>query len=312
MFSIENASAKSNGEAMPMFENGMANRIRRAFFAQAAFLSLLLIIIVVQFLHGFVFNSLGRLPVNAPLVKLFMKINVLMAVLMAAFLSVNCLIHRFREEQREKIFWLSGHVMAATTTAFALFHIHLDGSQTVFLVMLLPGFAFFYQQIYSFRFGWFYLIIGLVGWFLIAFLEARGNLDYAPLLTFGGEFGKRVFDGYYVISNDLVFLMIILAMGFVAYVFDRDARRRRRTLIKAYHDLKNTRAEISKLRGLLPICSICHKVRKDDGYWADVIEYLNQQTEMRVSHGICPDCLKKQYPDIYKKLKESGELETQG
>lgn len=308
MSTMEHGAEGVNGESLPIFEDGLTNRYRRAFLAEVSFLALLLIIILVQYLQGFVFNSLADLPLNAGMVKAFMLVNVLMAVLMTGFILVNFLVARCCKERQPQVFWITGHLMALSTTVFALFHIHLDGSQTVFLIMLLPGFAFFYQQIYSFRFGWFYMTVGLAGWVVVAFLEARGILAYAPLLAYGGELGKHVFQSHYFLSNNLVFLLIALVMGFVAFLFDRDARRRRRALITAYCDLKNSRAEIRKLRGLLPICSICHKVRQDDGYWADVTEYLNQQTEMRVSHGICPDCLKTQYPDIYKKLQESGEI----
>lgn len=47
------------------------------------------------------------------------------------------------------------------------------------------------------------------------------------------------------------------------------------------------------LRGLMPICSYCRKIRDDDGTWQAVEAYLHRRTEARFSHGICPDCYRE-------------------
>ncbi|MCB2185439.1 MAG: transporter substrate-binding domain-containing protein [Deltaproteobacteria bacterium] len=62
---------------------------------------------------------------------------------------------------------------------------------------------------------------------------------------------------------------------------------------------------LKQLTGLLPICASCKKIRDDQGYWQQVEEYIEEHSEAQFSHGICPDCLKKLYPDIAKKLRES-------
>ena len=57
--------------------------------------------------------------------------------------------------------------------------------------------------------------------------------------------------------------------------------------------------ELIELHSLVPICAHCHKVRDDANYWQHVEDYLHKYTAMRFSHGICPDCLKEHYPDLY-------------
>ncbi|MGM0655958.1 MAG: PAS domain-containing protein [Thermodesulfobacteriota bacterium] len=57
-------------------------------------------------------------------------------------------------------------------------------------------------------------------------------------------------------------------------------------------------SEIKILRGILPICSICKKIRNDKGYWTQLEEYINDHSEADFSHGICPECAKKYYPDM--------------
>jgi hypothetical protein len=56
--------------------------------------------------------------------------------------------------------------------------------------------------------------------------------------------------------------------------------------------------EIKKLTGLLPICASCKKIRDDKGYWNQIELYIRDRSEVEFSHGICPDCAKKLYPDL--------------
>jgi hypothetical protein len=59
--------------------------------------------------------------------------------------------------------------------------------------------------------------------------------------------------------------------------------------------------EIVMLRKLLPICSYCHKIRDDKDYWHSLEAYFEKFQGTQFSHGICPDCLKKHFPDVYEK-----------
>ena len=68
--------------------------------------------------------------------------------------------------------------------------------------------------------------------------------------------------------------------------------------------LQTTLAQVKTLRGLLPICANCKKIRDDDGYWQDVAVYVRNHTEAEFSHSICPDCLPQLYPTIYGKPKQ--------
>ncbi len=63
-------------------------------------------------------------------------------------------------------------------------------------------------------------------------------------------------------------------------------------------DLQNALSEVKKLSGLLPICSSCKKIRDDRGYWNGVETYISEHSEAEFTHGICPDCMRKLYPEI--------------
>lgn len=67
---------------------------------------------------------------------------------------------------------------------------------------------------------------------------------------------------------------------------------------KTIDKLELTLKEVKTLSGLLPICAHCKNIRDDKGYWQRVESYIAQHSEAVFSHGICPDCVKKYYPDL--------------
>jgi hypothetical protein len=63
-------------------------------------------------------------------------------------------------------------------------------------------------------------------------------------------------------------------------------------------DLQKALSEIKTLKGILPICAACKKIRDDQGYWTQIEAYIRDHSEAEFSHGICPECKKKLYPDF--------------
>ena len=64
---------------------------------------------------------------------------------------------------------------------------------------------------------------------------------------------------------------------------------------KLLMQLEQSAKEIKTLRGFLPICANCKKIRDDKGYWTQIETYISSRTEAEFSHGICPECSKKLY-----------------
>jgi len=64
-------------------------------------------------------------------------------------------------------------------------------------------------------------------------------------------------------------------------------------------ELKTALDHIKQLQGMLPICSVCKNIRDDKGYWNRIESYISKHSEVVFSHGICPECAKKLYPDLY-------------
>ena len=67
----------------------------------------------------------------------------------------------------------------------------------------------------------------------------------------------------------------------------------------ASDELQAVLDQVKKLSGLLPICASCKKIRDDAGYWHDVADYISEHSEADFSHGICPKCKNKLYPELF-------------
>ncbi len=82
---------------------------------------------------------------------------------------------------------------------------------------------------------------------------------------------------------------------------DMMALRRLNNELKSRNEqLEAALGQVKQLSGLLPMCANCNKIRDDKDYWHDVAAYIRDHSEAEFSHGICPDCAKKLYPQFYK------------
>jgi AmiR/NasT family two-component response regulator len=70
-------------------------------------------------------------------------------------------------------------------------------------------------------------------------------------------------------------------------------------LRKANLALQKALDEVRTLTGMLPMCVFCKRIRTDEGYWQAVDAYICSHTEALVSHGFCPECAAKHYPEDY-------------
>jgi ligand-binding sensor domain-containing protein len=105
-------------------------------------------------------------------------------------------------------------------------------------------------------------------------------------------------------------LMLVALGGVVFGVF----RLRIRRLLKREKELETrvheALANIKMLSGLIPICANCKKIRDDKGYWDQIEGYIQTHSEATFSHGICPDCAKKLYPEeLAEKKSIMGEAD---
>lgn len=76
------------------------------------------------------------------------------------------------------------------------------------------------------------------------------------------------------------------------------------TLQHTIKRLEHALEEIKKLHGIIPICANCKKIRNDEGYWEQVEAYFKEREDIDFSHGLCPECAKKLYPEAFDEMEE--------
>jgi PAS domain S-box-containing protein len=94
--------------------------------------------------------------------------------------------------------------------------------------------------------------------------------------------------------------------GFCTDITERKEMEKEREDLIA--KLRKALEEVRVLRGILPICARCKKIRDDKGYWNQLEEYLRLHSEAECSHGLCPECSDKLYGDEhwYIQYKSAG------
>jgi len=83
------------------------------------------------------------------------------------------------------------------------------------------------------------------------------------------------------------------------FAAENEARRAQAEKERLIVELKEALAKVKTLSGLIPLCAHCKKIRDDKGYWQQVDSYIRTHSDAEISHGICPECARLLYPDLY-------------
>ncbi len=114
-------------------------------------------------------------------------------------------------------------------------------------------------------------------------------LEYLPPLT---KYQEAIFDA--TLLSIIVFppLYFLFFKPLITYISIRQrAEEEKNTLITELHAAL---AEVKTLKGIIPICSYCKKIRDDEGVWSQLEAYIYSHSSAEFSHGLCPDCYQKQ------------------
>ena len=130
------------------------------------------------------------------------------------------------------------------------------------------------------------LVVALIG----VWNTTHGRGPYAVMTTVIGDQILRALGTLGVTSLSVLLLAAVVAER-------KQADQKRLALIAK---LQQALAEIKTLRGLIPICAWCRRIRDDKDYWVSVEDYIGDHTEARLSHGMCPECLAKASDELAK------------
>ena len=115
-------------------------------------------------------------------------------------------------------------------------------------------------------------------------IDAEGDDELAALARASNDMAARLKKSYTSVEN------------LQHEIIERKRMEEERE--KLIKDLQEALARVKVLSGMLPICSSCKKVRDDKGYWNQIEVYIRDHSEAEFTHGICPECMKKLYPDF--------------
>lgn len=147
---------------------------------------------------------------------------------------------------------------------------------------------------------------GMNGFEIAKYLRGVEKTKYIPIIfvTAISKDEEYIFQGYEVGAVDYLFKPVephILKSKVAVFL---QLQQQKNIIKKQAEELQQKINEVKVLRGILPICSHCKKIRNDKGFWQQVDAYLQEHTEAELSHGICTDCAKKHYPQFYEKFKD--------
>ena len=102
-----------------------------------------------------------------------------------------------------------------------------------------------------------------------------------------------------IITGIIAILLIVVGIGIFFKVTNPIIKKLNETI----DNLQKALGEVKTLRGILPICSFCKKIRDDKGYWNQVEVYVKNRSDADFSHSICPDCMKEHYPEEHADIE---------
>ena len=101
-----------------------------------------------------------------------------------------------------------------------------------------------------------------------------------------------------ILISTLILIRFEKQISQLIYSHEKNIENYTNSLLKEKEKTELALAEIKQLKGMLPICSNCKKIRDDKGYWNHLELYIEEHSDASFSHGICPECIKKLYPEL--------------
>ena len=96
--------------------------------------------------------------------------------------------------------------------------------------------------------------------------------------------------------------VVFLSVCILVAGLEKQRRAALHTLELTNRNLQAALDEVKALRGILSICVYCKKIRNDEGAWIRLEKYIREHSEAEFTHGMCPECYRQHYPEIYHEL----------
>jgi len=154
---------------------------------------------------------------------------------------------------------------------------------------------------------------------MIVFTAAAAGAAFLVILIFAVMIGKSVIGPLMKLTraaeafgmgemNHEVPITSADEVGTLSKTFNLMIEKRKRVAAEREQlilELRDALKKVKTLSGLLPVCANCKKVRDDKGYWSQIDAYISEHSDAEISHGLCPDCMQKLYPEYWEKIKDT-------
>ncbi len=227
--------------------------------------------------------------------RVFVSLSILAAMPISAIYAIGDLYHG---RTGEGLFLLSMDLLLVTILALLKYVKKIDGllrfCGVIAISLLIFELAVGGGEGYAFLWFYFYPIS-----FFYVFGKREGVLWTATaicVLTLLPFSGLSRFN--YSIDLGLRIVLTYSIVAGLSYALESARDHYYRSLLKEKRLLEHALAEVKTLSGLLPLCAHCKKVRDDQGYWNQLEAYIMAHSDADFSHGICPECAEKFYPEM--------------
>ncbi len=122
--------------------------------------------------------------------------------------------------------------------------------------------------------------------------SGKGNVDESKTLLQGKVHWYKTIGKPLANKNGKIYAAMFIGID---ETHRKKAKEEREKLI---NELQEALKEIKTLRGIIPICSQCKKIRDDKGAWDQMEKYISERSDAQFSHSVCPECVKKLYPHL--------------
>jgi integral membrane sensor domain MASE1 len=144
-----------------------------------------------------------------------------------------------------------------------------------------------------------YMTVPLLVWAAFRFAQHGATLSLAlvsGIAIWGtvhgqGPFVQKTFNESLLLLQTFVGVLAVTALALAGVLAERRSADHAKSIL--IQRLEHTLAEVKTLRGLIPMCAWCKKIRSDTGSWEQIETYIRDHTEAEFSHGICPECFQK-------------------
>lgn len=144
-----------------------------------------------------------------------------------------------------------------------------------------------------------YMTVPLLVWAAFRFAQHGATLSLAlvsGIAIWGtihgqGPFVQKTFNESLLLLQTFVGVLAVTALALAGVLAERRSADHAKSIL--IHRLEHTLAQVKTLRGLIPMCAWCKRIRSDTGSWEQIETYIRDHTEAEFSHGICPECFEK-------------------